>query len=150
MRVLRLADGDALQNLVAYLPNRAAHRHGEIVDDAEPARERNGLSRIHPERGNAGKSFARGAGAVTESNPPRNHQGATGENHFVAWRTWRGGARSRSSVKFIALIFSPSFSSSISFRLLLRGRRTRTIKNMKDLSNPFWIKLKGLLFLFID
>ena len=64
MRVLRRADGDALQNLVVHLRNRQAHRDREIADDAKHSGGRRNLSRIHPRRRDAGKHFARGAGIV--------------------------------------------------------------------------------------
>ena len=44
VRVLRCADGDALQNVVEHLPNRQTHRQGEMADDAESAGGRGNFS----------------------------------------------------------------------------------------------------------
>jgi hypothetical protein len=64
----------------------------------------------------------RGAGIVAGRIAPDENQITPRKNHFLARRTGRGGTRSNGDFEFVP---------------------------MKDLSNPSWIKLKGLLFLFI-
>src|SRR5213083_478912 len=90
--------------------------------DAQSAGERGGLSRVRPASRHAGKHFARGAGT-----PPGRRAATVSESEArESRRVTRGAGRERA-----------------------RGGGDCEVAPMKDLTNPGWIKVKGILFLLL-
>jgi hypothetical protein len=101
VRVLRRADGDALQNLVAHLPDRQTHREGEMADDAEYSGGRGNLSRIRPKRRHAGKYCRRRAGAFAKRTAPRFKSKSGWRKLFRPWAARRATARRHGDFEFV-------------------------------------------------